>query len=382
MFLPRLASSFSAMWIPCFLGIAWSAGFLDVTASHAQDFGRAAKATDSNTRLSLLPFSAEEDVSETQAAGFRALMADDIESKPTLTLRSKRKDDEQTRDRCQYDMACLHEAAKSRGVEFLSASAVSRAKGGFVLSMLVVSGTDPTFHRHVTEELLGGPEDIAHGLDRAVRKSFAPNSLAGAIWVRGTPEGATIWVDGEMAGTLPLENPIIGLIEGSHMIGLRKKGYIPLTQPVDIYFKEMAQTELHLSRARPEDIREEEENAKISTIHIAGPIALLGGSVLTAASGLAAGLGAFYFNMEIERRAEQQQLYLPADAFLFQAGSSLSVTAYSLMALSMPLAMGAGGWGITSFILGQQEETQKTREAPKDAPTLEELEPGISQVSP
>jgi hypothetical protein len=73
------------------------------------------------------------------------------------------------------------------------------------------------------------PEDKA-AVDAALA---AIRNLVGSLTVDVTPPGATVTVDGQPAGTAPLEGPLL-LDLGAHVLVVQKADFDPITKAVDI----------------------------------------------------------------------------------------------------------------------------------------------------
>jgi PKD repeat protein len=83
------------------------------------------------------------------------------------------------------------------------------------------------------------PETAPNGLDKALTGTPAAASPVpaapadtGSLSVQSTPPGATVWLDGEKAGTTPVRVP--GIVPGTHRLVLTLQGYNDMTQPVEI----------------------------------------------------------------------------------------------------------------------------------------------------
>lgn len=370
------------MILGCLLSVLFFSPSQALSETTTPPVGESSKRT---KRVTLLPFIAGEGVKQIQADGFHALLKEQFANFDSLQVRPARKDDQKTSTTCQQDAACLHEAAVARQVDLLGAGYVTRVDGGFKLALTVVNETEPSFKRRVSEDLLGDKENIFASLDRLLRSAFAPHTLAGAIMVRGTPIGAHVYIDGVRRGTIPLDAPILGIVEGRHNVEVRKDGYFPLTQPVDVYFKELTQIEIDLSTKRKDLEPNQESEETSSSLHYFGAAGLLGlGATSGAGAGVAA-ISAFMLARVVEERASQQQLFLPEDALFFQLGTALQWAAYGLFALSVPFVTLGSGWtGFALFFMDQAPEEETMNEAAplEDVPDLDDIEPSLTQVNP
>ncbi len=67
---------------------------------------------------------------------------------------------------------------------------------------------------------------------RGASYRFSFQKMPGLVDVASTPEGATLWVDGVLAGETPLRD--VELVPGSHTLRVEHKRYLPLEKTVEV----------------------------------------------------------------------------------------------------------------------------------------------------
>jgi len=77
---------------------------------------------------------------------------------------------------------------------------------------------------------------------------FVMEPLMAKLRVRSEPAGALVRLDGQAAGTTPLES--LDLAPGHHEVRLERRGYVPATQEVEARWGQLADVSLRLERDR------------------------------------------------------------------------------------------------------------------------------------
>jgi hypothetical protein len=124
------------------------------------------------------------------------------------------------------DAACLKDVAGKASVQQLVRVSVKMEESDYVIALELVDGATGQVVHQASEtcELCGLTE--AQAKARTLAASLADRLIAGGdtgkIAVQSTPAGAEVLVDGQPAGTAPLE---LDLPAGEHVIVLRLAGY-------------------------------------------------------------------------------------------------------------------------------------------------------------
>lgn len=344
-------------------------------------------------KVTLLPLQAGANIEDDTALGMTTLMREALEraeagaeEDPFLDLLPEGKKDGKRVKRCRADgelqptdggadalaRSCLIKIMNERGSDLLGAGTVQEDDDGELVIELVVLAQGEGVVRSIVEPVVG--EDIPFAMDKIVRKAFVPRTLAGSLIVIGEPAGAEILVDGKIAGTLPLDGPLLGIVEGFHTITLRKDGYKELSKPARIRFRETTELELVLTPGgeKPPPTREEQERL-LTGVHLWGPAVVGGVGGALAAGGVVVGALALLQALQVQQKAEVQQLTFPQDTFLVRSGQVLAIVANVLYGAAFVVVAGAGGWiGTVGLIdLLSTPEEGELEEAAVGAPEAE-----------
>jgi hypothetical protein len=322
-------------------------------------------AADVLPKVTLLPLQAGPGVDDDTALGMTTLMREALEraeagaeEDPFLDLLPEGKKDDRRVKACRADgelkpaadaasdtisRGCLTKIMNERGSDLLGAGTVTEDdEGGLVIELVVLAQGEGVV-RSVIEPIVG--DDIPLVMDKVIRKAFVPRTLAGSIIVVGEPAGAEVLVDGKIAGELPLDGPLLGITEGFHTVTVRKDGYKELSKPARVRFRQTVELEIVLTPGgeEPPPTREEQERL-LTGVHVWGPAATAGVAGAIAAGGVVFGALALVQALQVQQKAEVQQLTFPQDAFLVQSGQVFAVIANVLYGAAFVVAAGAGGW--------------------------------------
>lgn len=318
-----------------------------------------------------LPLLPERGVSKREAQGIHALVRAALDEADFVKPLPATRADEKQAKKCGLDPKCLSDLAYARGADLLAAGVLVPSEEGFVARVVVVTPKSEVPLREVDEPLLGVRADLEERIDRLLRKAFAPKALAGGVLVVGSPAGAFVLIDGKVAGALPMEAPVLGIVEGEHEVTVRKKGYVPLTKPIVVRFREVTRVDVVL---RPDEAA---AKPKAEVALPLGPLALGGAGLVAALAAGAFGTGALLIQREVERRAEKQQLFFPRDAELLRRGEILSWVANGLYVTGALLLAGGGGWWLAEEALRPEERVFVLPPPAPGAPGEGEVRPGL-----
>lgn len=309
-------------------------------------------------KVTLMPLQAEGDVDQATAEGMTVFMRNALEraeegvsEAPFLDLLPEGKGDPKRARKCKLKDKCLTKLMQQRGSDLLAAGVVRTSEdGGLEIDLMVLAPGEGVVRRFKMP-IRGDADAMALVFDRLIRKAYAPQTLAGALLITGQPEGAEILVDQRRAGTLPLDGPLLGISEGLHTVSARLNGYVTLEKPVRVRFRETTEVELILAKVKAFNRKSDVEASASSFtgVNIWGPSTLGGAAVAVAFAGLASGGGALWQALEVDRRADAQQLIFPRDTLLIRSGQGLAVLSNVLYGLAFAMAVGAGGWVATVF---------------------------------
>lgn len=311
----------------------------------------------------------ESDDLEATTAGLSALLREAVERgevdqkiegyfEPAfVTLVGADDEDEARAKKCGLEASCLAKLRRERGLEALAGGGVTAEEEGFRIQMVVAldgSAADGAMLREV-ELLVGGDEDqLKASMDRLARMTFDPLALRGSLVVEGSSTGAEIEIDGEPVGALPLEGPITGLAEGTHRLKATASGGRVFERAVSIRFRETNEVRVTLARAQ-----DDQAGGGLSTLHYIGSLGLVGTGALLLAGGAMAGGYTLFQALQIQARAESQNLILPRDQGLLLSGQVGAVLANGLYALSAVLLVAGASWLGTAlafqFVGGEEE---------------------------
>lgn len=313
----------------------------------------AAPAPTPATAVVLLPFVPDGSVTLKQARGLAAQLRSSVEAGAYVKLLSQSKDDEKQAERCRTDPKCLARIADLRGADLLLAGSATPAPDGLRISVVVVRPASAEPVRRVEVTIQGNDRD-AHRFDRLGRAALAPEALRGSLVVVGE-RGASVEVDGRAIGTLPLSGPVGDLVEGDHIVVVRKSGWDDSRRQVAITHDETTEVKVVLLAARtdprPDQLPDGNGDAgnddagngdagngafpveAIVAGSIGGGLVLLGG---------VAGTLSLLDSLDVEKRAAAQQLTFPQDSGLVLRGQVFAWTANALYAAGA-IGLAAGG---------------------------------------
>ncbi len=132
------------------------------------------------------------------------------------------------------DEACLRGLATETSTDRLVRPSVQLQESDYLISLAVIDGASGR-ELHLaskTCELCGLSEALAMASELASSlEGPLTTPPTGTVTIESTPAGAQVWIDGELAGTTPLE---IGLAPGEHTIVVRDEGYEEETRQVTV----------------------------------------------------------------------------------------------------------------------------------------------------
>jgi len=320
-----------------------------------------------------LPLAAGEGASKKEAAGLDAIWRERLEAAGIVRLLARTRADDDASFRCGRDPGCLGRVATERGADLIIAGAVDETSEGFFVRVLVVEAGAERALRTADQPVMGTRENMGEWLDRLVRLALQPAALAGGLMVLGSPAGATVTVDGKDAGVVPFEEPLAGIVEGTHTIRIEHPGYAAWERRVDIRFREVARVDMTL-RALGVVV---DETPEVDVLYDVVPWVGVGVGALLLAGGAVFGTLSTLDAIELERRAQQGVLFFPKDADLLSRGEFYAWTANGMYVAGAAVAVGGAALWVVGLAARSDDERDEVVAAPAEgAPDWEDLRPG------
>ncbi len=327
-------------------------GLLLAGAVHAQG------PADKKPVVTIFDFDGRGDITDKEAFGVTVLMRKAVRDGDFATLQ-ERKDDKKDAKKCKGHPSCLSRMAKERGIDFLVWGYLEEVEGDVVIVGEVYTKKDKGAIRTVREPMGLSETELFEAVERLAKKAVAPTALAGEVLVVGT-EGALVLLDGNRVGTLPLDGPVTGVVEGEHQLEVKKKGYKTIKRRVDVKNGAVTEEEVLLTKALdreadPYDADAAEEGSDWGQTLLYAPWLLVGVGALVGASGVVVGVLSHFDAMGVKSRAERGQLIYPRDAALVTRGFYTAIIADVLMGSGVVMMLGGGAWFGVQFALEMSE---------------------------
>ena len=183
---------------------------------------------------------------------------------------------------------CFADLAARHSVDFLLVGSLTVADGqreyAYEFSVLDAEGQG-LFSGKAGCEVCGFAEAAERIEDRVASAAKLLDREAAQqaeVVVAGSPEGATVWLDGELAGTMPLSREVR---PGPHKLRIENEGFLP--QEIDVEFPSGARKALEI-RLRPDPAIEQERIAN----RRARAMVIVGASLIGIGAAAAGGGGA------------------------------------------------------------------------------------------
>ena len=126
---------------------------------------------------------------------------------------------------CEAKITCAALAAGRAGAKQLIMGTASQLGDAFMIDLKLIDARSAQELRRATHPVSGSQDALIDVLREAVVQLLAPARFVGAIRIEvpGLP-GALLYLDGKLAGTTPLANPIEGLTPGPHTVRVVAEG--------------------------------------------------------------------------------------------------------------------------------------------------------------
>ena len=150
---------------------------------------------------------------------------------------------------CEAKVACVAAAAAKLGAREVILGTTSQLGDSFMVDLKLLDARSGQEMRRATYPVSGSQDALIETLREAAVRLLAPARFVGALRVDvpGAP-GASLYVDGKPAGTLPLTRPIEGLSPGQHTVRVEDGKAREMSTFVEVRFGQT--TEAHIDLAQ------------------------------------------------------------------------------------------------------------------------------------
>jgi len=158
------------------------------------------------------------------------------------TVRSKRF------RRCAGESACLAEIGKHLETDLVVAGNVAALGDSYVVNIKAIRVADgQEINRTASDPLRGNPDELIEAVRIAAYRLLAPKELLGSITLLADVDGATVILDGKIAGTTPLAGPIPRLSLGTHKLSVTREGFSSFARDVEVRFQKTTKVVVRLA---------------------------------------------------------------------------------------------------------------------------------------
>ncbi len=125
---------------------------------------------------------------------------------------------------CEERVACSAAAALRAGARQLIVGTTSQLGDAFMIDLKLLDAKTTQELRRATLPVSGSDAALIETMHAAAVQLLAPSRFVGSLRVEvpGAP-GAALFIDGRAAGTLPLAQPLSGLVPGQHVVRVKDK---------------------------------------------------------------------------------------------------------------------------------------------------------------
>lgn len=152
---------------------------------------------------------------------------------------------------CEEKPPCAAAAAAKAGAREFISGTTSQLGDSFMVDLKLVDARSAQEVRRATYPVSGSQDALIEMLHEATVRLLAPARFVGALRVEvpGAP-GASLFVDGKPAGTLPLTRPIEGLSPGQHTVRVEDGKAREMSTFVEVRFGKTTEARIDLTAAR------------------------------------------------------------------------------------------------------------------------------------
>ena len=125
---------------------------------------------------------------------------------------------------CEARIACACAAASHAGARQLIVGTTSQLGDSFMIDLKLLDAKTGQELRRATHPVSGSQDALIEMVREAAVQLLAPSRFVGKLRVQVPGgSGALLFVDGKPLGTLPLSEPLDGLVPGQHVVRVKDK---------------------------------------------------------------------------------------------------------------------------------------------------------------
>jgi hypothetical protein len=125
---------------------------------------------------------------------------------------------------CETKVSCAAAGAAHAGARQLIMGTTSQLGDSFMMDLKLLEARTGQEVRRVTHPVSGAQDALIEMVREAAVQLVAPQRFAGALRVSAKgADGAQLFVDGKLAGILPLGQPLEGLSPGQHVVRVKDR---------------------------------------------------------------------------------------------------------------------------------------------------------------
>ena len=149
--------------------------------------------------------------------------------------------------KCGGEDACLAKIGKKLGVDAIVSGSVAGLGDSFTINIKVVDvDSAKQLRRIASDPLKGSPDELIDAVRVAAYRLLAPDELLGAVAILTDLVGATVSIDGKVAGKTPIMEPIRRLALGEHTLKVEADGYTTFEEAVTVRFQKTSRVVVSL----------------------------------------------------------------------------------------------------------------------------------------
>ncbi len=159
---------------------------------------------------------------------------------------------------CDGADACLAAFARDLGAGIAVYGAVGGLGESYSIALKAVDADSETARSRVDLQVGGEREVLIDGVRAGAYQLLRPDLYTGSLQLELPVEGAEVFVDGEMAGTTPLDAPVTGLEPGQRALKIVKTGFRDFDRFIEIRFQRTSVVTIDLEQSAVADVFYEE----------------------------------------------------------------------------------------------------------------------------
>jgi len=148
---------------------------------------------------------------------------------------------------CEAKVSCAAAGAAHAGARQLIMGTTSQLGDSFMIDLKLLDAKTGQELRRATHPVSGSQDALIEMVREAAVQLLAPGRFVGSLRVDGAA-GALLFVDGKPSGTLPLPQPLEGLVPGQHVVRVKDKSR-ELSTFVEVRFGRTTDARIELGAA-------------------------------------------------------------------------------------------------------------------------------------